>query len=135
MKKEELRIGNLIDIEGEASPVTVHWLECMVEYPDEADLYKPIPLTDVWLLDMGFEPFVYLTAFGDRILYRQPLREDTVDALILRHSRDGGYIWGFNEGDEEWPTEIGSPIRMEYVHQLQNFWFALTGEELTINKQ
>ena len=63
---------------------------------------EPIQLTEKWLLKLGFKPF----------------NKDFVLNGIIIHTRKRGFI-----------LRKSVPIIM-HVHQLQNLYFALTGEEL-----
>jgi len=83
----------------------------------------PIPLSEEWLLKFGFkkenDSFYYGNGWLD------------VSIPTVHYSFD---IW---RGNENYPTtsdwsEI--PISVDYVHQLQNLYFALTGEELVVKK-
>jgi len=134
MKKEELRIGNLIHADGDPIRVSVYWLVSMEDYPEEENLYQPIPLTEEWLKDLGF----YETEEGCGFhapAFNKGLREDTCDMLTLRPCYTDGYYWGFRESVEDSAFEIGSPRPIVYVHDLMNFWYFLTGEELTIKEK
>ena len=70
--------------------------------------YQPIPLTEEWLLKFGFQ---------DRFLLCD---NHKIDYEITERSE---IIFWLNENG----------INLEFVHQLQNLYFALTGEELKIN--
>ena len=57
MKAQELRIGNyyLQDcLGGDISQITAEDILELYDYPLE-DYFKPIPLTEEWLLKFGFE--------------------------------------------------------------------------------
>ena len=79
---------------------------------------KPIPLTKEWLLKFGFD--------------------FSVDTWYLK----GVAIWETECCDAKGNEEIGffyelrdvgmMDMHIKYVHQLQNLYFALTGEELII---
>ena len=128
MKANELRIGNLVYgiVYNDETDEETHVL-CKVlildsvgetDYPiwvesdsghEFFDRFEPIPLTEEWLLKFGFEKtkygFVKMT-----------------EIACLR-------IW------EEDVTYSGTLIEnIEHVHQLQNLYFALTGEELTLKE-
>src|SRR6185437_2058321 len=81
----------------------------------ESDLH-PIPLTEEWMRKMGFKSY---SEKGDSFAYwhiGDPEDEET------------GRLW--SKGDIihlEFPD-----VELQFVHQLQNLYFALTGEELTI---
>src|SRR5690606_23732350 len=109
-----LRIGNLLhDRENRL---------CKVEEIKEEQFYalaikggmtglpnSAIPLTEQWLIDLG--------------LKRMPESEYTLDSYDLA----GFKLW-MNKGK----FLFNDKINIDYVHQLQNLYFALTGEELTI---
>ena len=67
---------------------------------------KPIPLTEELLLRIGFS----VSSLGD-------------DNVV---SVNGFYLW------KDRLQHITTGTRIKHVHQLQNLYFALTGEELEI---
>lgn len=73
----------------------------------------PIPLTEEWLVKFGAD--VYKFDNG------QPNQYRINDRLYV--IRDGVI------------TDYGTSVKLPYVHTLQNLYFALTGEELTIKEQ
>jgi hypothetical protein len=114
MKAKELRVGNYYDDNGIARLVTPNVI--LEVFESERQCCKPIPLTKEWLLNLkakysGSIYFISLTNLKAEIHF------------------------------EVYPKEIVSIIRsdfcelildeIKYVHQLQNLFFALTGEELT----
>ena len=129
MKASELRIGNLLKAKkdyhnqfhgnGIVSSIEESKFVILDHYPGK--WFEPIPLTEEWLLKFGF----YINPN-----YVHP----SFDEYILE---SGFGIGNFN--DEFWLVDfldqtIGSP-KIKYVHQLQNLYFALTGEELTLNQE
>jgi len=126
MEARELRIGNLMELpNGEISKVTGFtengkvWFvrepkheECALKI----NQVKPIQLTEEWLLKFGFERDV-----SDLIIEINNHSELSFDEdLDCYLSIDNGHEWNSTD------------INIKYVHQLQNLYFALTGEELTI---
>jgi hypothetical protein len=121
MKANELRIGNLVMYSNNSIIFTVSGLhefgmDCFDDIEEtyiEYDQFEGIPLTEEWLLKFGFNQY------------------ETV--VIKTHN----YIKGnfkFNSA-VLWVAEykgIHIESKILYVHQLQNLYFALTGEELTI---
>jgi len=110
MKASELRIGNLIeDGMNNNGQANVEILRLMDEHPKHP--YRPIPLTEEWLLRFGFNNEVYT---------------------------NGGFLkWQKGEFkllDRRLPnTQYHEPkASIDFVHQLQNLYFALTGEELVV---
>ena len=122
MKNTELRIGNAVmQPDGTVSYVTgmtnggAVWL---VQNPSSfccafsISQINPIPLTEEWLVKFGFE------------LNDSSWEIDNGKYVDLQH-------WG--DGDYRHVSNRGCCIAIiETVSQLQNLYFALTGEELTI---
>ncbi len=124
MKANELRIGNLVEyhIEDELDErkewwevITIdsediNWLE--KEDPESID-YKPIPLTEEWLLK-----------FGAKRLNpkRGILKEFVLKTVRIEMSNSGNFYYK------------NSKLVLESIQQLQNLYFALTGTELEIKK-
>jgi hypothetical protein len=112
MKAQELRCKNYVTIYGNLAQIVpndfVKWSDEKWEMKD----IHPIPLTEEWFLKFGFR----LWPWGW-------VKKSTDDSAGLRIT-----IMGYFErsGDK--------PVKIEYVHQLQNLYSALTGEELTINQ-
>ena len=116
MKASELRIGNYLALPTRGEDVVIveeifanDFVVCDAssnEWPITD--YAPIPLTEEWLLKLGFE----FSHHG----------EISNDNFIIEKYHDGYHYTG-GEG-----VAFGTPI--VYVHQLQNLYFALTGEEL-----
>jgi hypothetical protein len=114
MEAKDLRIGNYyLDINDNLSEISGYELWQMTTKENKGNLgimeYQPIPLTEDWLLKFGFEGW-------DLGKY----------TIILTN----GNFFDFQNGLE------GVPIakNIKHVHQLQNLYFALTGEELKIKK-
>lgn len=119
MKANELRIGNYIQREDLASRelrfeqvlelcdkvTTTGPVKVVCDYND----IKPIPLTEQWLLDFGFKKI-------NGKYFRVGFQLKAVKVID-----DIGYHF----------KREGLSIEIKHVHQLQNLYFALTGEELT----
>ena len=116
MKATELRIGNWAMYSSKIQVNENKIREC-VDHPDR---FAPIPITEEWLVKFGFE--------NDS--YKWTKRMNTARGeLLLLHSRR----WGSND-HLAWVLEFtGESIK--HVHELQNLYFALTGEELNQNKE
>ncbi len=142
MKANELRIGNLVshhDFEGYFPKVIgiksngVVILEMPTGFGElhSAD-YEPIPLTEEWLLNFGFEKFVYdseETGYGTE--YKLKASED----VFMVYSDDFSLgLYSDESREENDMAVIPTYEHIKHVHQLQNLYFALTGEELTIKK-
>tara|TARA_R110000868_G_scaffold326106_1_gene587073 strand:- start:240 stop:593 length:354 start_codon:yes stop_codon:yes gene_type:complete len=116
MNKTELRIGNWVNVQD--LELTVGMINL-----DISEGCEPIPLTEEWLVKFGFVKQKYemsgCSVFekgGWRIAYKY---RDDFNEFHLWHTQVSPPTWSLCE--------------IKYVHQLQNLYFALTGEEL--NKQ
>lgn len=131
IKASELRIGNWVDVQikGLVNPkgayqADVDLLRYLFDNAEAFDQIHPIPLTEEWLVRFGFTPSKDL---GD--LNLGPInfyREKRAYGCTGKSS----HFWLSSGGDDEY---YDYPLTLEYVHQLQNLYFALTGEELTLN--
>ena len=115
MRAEEFRIGNIVIAETEDHVLTGYDIY-LLSMDDDVG-YKPIPLTEDWLVKFGWvwneacKSFEHPKGARFNMLYRNISGSYTmfnyiINALIAE--------------------------RVFYVHQLQNLYFALTGEELII---
>lgn len=117
MKASELRIGNWVeyhyphDEEWDRLDITLEDLKDIEG--DLGELFRPLPLTEKWLLGLGFE-----LLSGDWVVAKN---KNSPEFTI--HNKKGDYRF-----TPVWCVDY-KPIK--YVHQLQNLYYALTGEELT----
>jgi hypothetical protein len=146
MKANLLRIGNLLSVGNyDVKVVEIHHLGVRVWDLEEtqdawerfSDRIKPIPLTEEWLLKFGFveknignklsESWYELKYLSNE---HEPMITSWVSILINIET------WSCVICDE-YPEEIGAntKTKIEYVHQLQNLYFALVGEELTFKSE
>jgi hypothetical protein len=111
IKHNEVRIGNFVQHEL-SDKYSIVKRECF-EKPYYLNDYNPIPLTEEWLLRLGFEKLhndYYILNAGD---------------FELRYY--------YNVSGSAWKFELNnSLINITCVHQLQNLYHALTGKELEI---
>ena len=134
MKATELRIGNLVNYdtaEGDVLLNIIDWQDLKWLSEDEPSfnlVHNPIPLTEEWLLKFGFDKH---GEFGEYYrIFNKGLIIDIEDT-------DNEFIVWVRIGDDilEPLLKVGYPIAyIQYVHQLQNLYFALTNEELTLTK-
>lgn len=126
MEAKELRIGNLVEYY--MPPQISEWIETSIDAAeivgiyqcniiDKNSGYRPIPLTKEWLLKFGF-------AFK---------RTDKANNYYLDNFRIT-----FTDKNDIYLV-YGNTLSFKYnkynkynIHQLQNLYFALTGEELDI---
>ncbi len=123
MKATELRIGNTVNYDNKQ--VTIAWEDLRELYLKPIrykKLYKPILLTEEWLLKFGFE-------LKDNNL------QDELLSTFFYHKNNVVDV-EFGEGKLYWHDNYTSIYHQDilYVHQLQNLYFALTGKELKIKE-
>lgn len=131
MKRNELRIGNLVDLGNRiAKIIEISNLSCVVvdleETQDTIEDYertKPIPLTEEWLYKFGFKDID--KGDHDYNTYTDPNHNYYLQIDVRK--KDGKYSILDNSFDD---LRDFSMVDISYVHQLQNLYFALTGEEL-----
>lgn len=128
MIASELRIGNLVCATIAADGVTAFGNGKTVLQEkviasgidiDNANLYVPIPLTEEWLVKLGFkQDFVYK--------YRYSIKTFVVNRMCC------------DENGEYWclALDYGQALKtkLQSVHQLQNLFFAITAQELCEDK-
>lgn len=119
----ELRIANLLyDLNGRIFAVTS-------EDFIGANSYSPIPITEEWLLKFGM---IQESSWcgDDGYWYRSYAINETsellgIDCNTVNRTFSFSYDHG-GLGDNE--------VQIKYVHQLQNLYFALTGNELILKE-
>ena len=124
MEAKELRIENLVNFEfhkdsGGTKAINVLASDLInILHFEKSKFYKPIPLTEEWLVKFGFIK-------KDNSSYWHPNK--------CWHR----YVFGYNKFglpylNLEPEGGIIPHATCNYVHQLQNLYFALTNKELTI---
>lgn len=118
MKANELRIGNIVEYRVFDEPVepSEEWVKNIIDFEDlhllsirESENYRPMKLTEDILLEFGFK----------------------WESHGLRQKN-----WCIRQFGGDWTVFLSNEkytfdIHLYHVHQLQNLYFALTGEELT----
>jgi hypothetical protein len=121
IQANELRIGNWIKTPEQEEKVYDNFFDTDegVRFINDWNIsvIKPIPLNEEWLIKFGFgnyKPRIFSTK---KVFY-----------IVLDHARhieihkQSEFIWQYGHDQME----------IKYVHQLQNLYYALCGEELTI---
>jgi hypothetical protein len=124
MEAKDLRIGNLIYVDRNLRHVCgTCYKTIMHNYHPQNSVYsenyesecEPIPLTEEWLLKFGFTETIKDSWYSKSIINK-----------LTFHISISGLVAIDND----------KPIKaIEYVHQLQNLYFALTGTELEYNER
>lgn len=140
MEARELRIGNYVhplrENDGLILPEILIVLEIIsIDYPKskvcpithdvhsfhktpkfDTKMLSPIPLTEKWIIDFGFE------RYSENHFQLNILQRSTIHCYTEKHKvrvelgNKEGYSFGYPN--------------VENVHELQNLYFALTGQEL-----
>lgn len=128
MNANELRIGNYVIDSKDYKLLLLSISQkgnCSGYFPElndygteEINLLKPIPLTEEWLMKFRFEKR------GGCYFSDIPYKNDCWInfSFVIAIWDDGRLFYDWNGGNSQ----------LNYVHQLQNLYFALTGEELTL---
>ncbi len=145
METKDLKIGNYINRNyGNIPIVILEVLSSRISYNNPvlsgksvcADLkgFSPIQLNNEWMLNFGFY------ALNDSCGYRKEIKgryRTFLLTVFLSHDIDGNEVWCENHADI---TEVGEgerfcsaiPLDINYVHQLQNLYYSITGKELKL---
>jgi hypothetical protein len=133
MNANELRIGNLIQKNDEICEVSSIHSDSTIRIfnDDKTDtfgcfalrIFNPIPLTEEWLLKLGFTKDNYGCFYLSRI-------DENENNLWLKTQENniGVALNMFHLERKE--TYLNN---VEFVHQLQNLYFALTAKELVVS--
>lgn len=114
LKAQEIRIGNCYDDNGTIKSITAADIVNIFESEDRT-WAKAVPLTQDILICCGFRESSIKTCYG----------LITSDG-ILRLGMFPNNLFKVNFDN--------LPIKVLYLHQLQNIYFSLTGEELDVSK-
>ena len=116
----EVRIGNLVNYnDGEygfddyvviIEPHEIHTYRTIAERIKNAEL-NPIPITPEWLERLGLKGHSF----------------DFSKVFTISYYDDMVHIEQYSEGPFDLP-------HIKYIHQLQNLYHALTGQELTVKE-
>jgi hypothetical protein len=111
----ELRIGNWVLSCSGGIETKVGIIAVGIEVP-----FEPIPLTEEWLLKFGFKKE------SDKSLTKNDI------AIFLDKRFKTNLFLQENQDNFKW---FSYECKIQYVHQIQNLYFALTGDELTIKNK
>jgi hypothetical protein len=114
IKPNELRVGNWVNGEfanGELKPFQIF----RIDGNDDCSGLEPIPLTPEILEKCVFEYVDHYTCI--------------INGWVFKKAFGGGLIFHF----DVYNSPKNRQVTIRYLHQLQNLYFAGTGEELEIN--
>ena len=132
MEAKNYREGNYVIVDGKMERVSCYDIfhhsqkECWEDCP--IDSWLDIILTGEWLLKFSF---IERMNRGFSRFYISVLGTD----FYMRPCCYGGFYWGFvdEEGLRDFEFPFARPLM--YVHELQNLYFAITGEELLLKEE
>lgn len=125
MEAKKLRVGNIVNTfvnttegkrytRGVIKALHMNTAEVEDNNTMQYNMVEPIELNHSWLIAFGFEMY-------NECFYKIELKRRYSDGWFLSH-------------DNELTKSMSEFfVRLKYVHELQNFWFSLTGKELSIN--
>ena len=119
MDVKELRINNLVVGKSDIYKRVTETDLGVIGHPE---MFEGIPLTEELLLRFGFKPISSLGEVFEKYIFNR--EEISCNMTILLN---GGQVELLIK--KEWIT---LPFKLEFVHSLQNLYFALTCEELTL---
>jgi len=102
MNTRDIRLGNLVNFQGLNIEIGFSDISLMQD-DNVGSSYKPIPLTEEWLVKFGFE------VLGDSMY--------AIDDRFIIHFPD--------------MVHYKTNVKIKYIHDLQNLFFALNRKELT----
>ncbi len=120
MELNELRFGNIIykDDTSFPAPVDLYTFIILERFPERLSWLKGVPLSDDWLEKFGLiERYV-----KGEWSWANCKKDGPWDSYTEIHKDEEGWYYL-----KEYP-------RIKYVHQLQNLYFALTGQDLELCK-
>lgn len=132
---QELKINNLVYVPGtdQIVPITTINMDIGVIVNRSLRMLsfseiEPIELTEEWMMKFGFEREDTGSVSAQFNIGLNPVTHDYLFSLIWFKDYKNDYeLKGF-------PFYRNGHFTLKYVHQLQNLYFALTGEELTIKE-
>lgn len=140
MNATELRIGNLVSYN--ETEFTVYGISCphtdnkyLVDLSNDgvitviSDKISPVPIIEEWLLKSGFDKQIIKNYF-----YKQCGEYEmrvSVNVFSGSIDRDASWFISIQIGYGSQPYSL---IK-KYVHQLQNLYFTLSGEELNLKSK
>jgi hypothetical protein len=139
MKAKDLRINNLVNavMTNEVYSIDLWALNVIEEgnyqnsHNTKTKVFKPIPLTEEWLLKFGFEKVIYES---DETGYGTDYELDIKGVGLISYSDDFSCaLFGSKESSKDELGFLPNWDNCKHVHQFQNLYFALTGQELTLN--
>jgi len=124
MKTEDLRIGNYVKcVDGNIIRINKEDMMCILTQTYEV---KPIPLKEEILLKCGFKCYAESGVSKGFSTGLNPVTNDYMLTLTWLKCFKSNQL-------EDYPFYKNGYHVVKYLHQLQNLYFALCGEEMEVN--
>jgi hypothetical protein len=106
------------------------------KYAPVEEVFQPLPLTEEWLLKFGFEKEDSTPSKGHGNYYSMGICDYKYSFAYAGFRKDWGFYNSYTDAADDKDNNRFDFIScgIQSVHQLQNLFFALTGEELTITE-
>jgi hypothetical protein len=133
IKENELRIGNLLNhnngsMVGSFIVGLIH-LEDIIKENSHAREYEPIPLTEEWLINFGFKKSLDSK--------QEDYEWGKASSFVGRRAIGLYKLGDFDDWNVTFREDVGCGWvdlnEIEYVHELQNLFYMLVGEELILD--
>jgi len=129
IKANELRIGNLYNQFGNIHQVNCHIISELEKAPQDQLWCKPIPLTEEWLIKFGFEKSLDSK--------QEDYEWGKASSFVGRRAIGLYKLGDFDDWNVTFREDVGCGWvdlnEIEYVHELQNLFYMLVGEELILD--
>ena len=131
MNVKELRIGNLISHSSGKTLIVdeIHNVGAMASFLSEkgsvtagVQFFEPIPITAEWLERLGF-------SFNRSVAVFDEFQKGNIVYMVWKNGRKDLGL------DTNVVSYGNKHIKCQFVHQLQNLYYALCGEELTLKTE
>ena len=149
MKASELRIGNYhlycihdeldnpkdYEVVDQIDAQDLVWLSS--EAGENDDQYKPIPLTEDWLKRFGFFKERKRPSRYHKNFFSIEFNDSNIVLAYAPFRKDWGFYIEYIDSPDpkDNKTKYFVSCGIKYVHQLQNLYFALTGEEFKLREE
>ena len=112
IKANELRIGNCIKLNNSHTTLVPRDFQRYCKSFGIFEVFEPITLTEEWLLKFG----------AIKYEFDHKASQYRIDNMLFV-IRENTFF------------DYGTGVKLQYVHELQNLYFALTGEELVFSTE
>lgn len=139
MKPNDLRYKNLVEYDGRIFEIesiaeefpTLNTIEFGIGVVDWNNI-KPVKITGELLLIFGFEIYQWTNAYFIKTKFGALMIQFLKDEIHLFFTNVGADSQGMKMYGRKYIENLNSTQKIKHAHQLQNLYFALTGEELTL---